>query len=98
MQYKCIHGNNYFLVGSDKLYKLDLSHVTNYLKANSKLDIITRSSVNPIEKAVSHFAKDKKKGETPIFRSVDISLDMPLPDKLRGNISILLEAFEYTHR
>lgn len=52
-------------------------------------------SIDHAERPVCHFFKEKKKGETAIFRSIDYPLDAPLPDKLRGNLSTLLEAFEY---
>lgn len=52
-------------------------------------------SQSVLEKQASQFRKEEIKGETPIFRSMDISLDAPLPDKFRGNIGTMLGAFEY---
>lgn len=51
-------------------------------------------SIDRAERPVCHFFKEKNKGETAVFRSIEYPLDAPLPDKLRGNISTLLEAFE----
>lgn len=48
-----------------------------------------------LEKQASCFRKEEVKGETPVFRSCDISLDAPLPEKFRGTITTMLEAFEY---
>jgi long-chain acyl-CoA synthetase len=48
-----------------------------------------------LEKQVSQFRKEEVKGETPIFRSVDVPLHGELPDKFHGTISTLIQGFEY---
>lgn len=53
------------------------------------------TSFNSPERPTSHFFKDKRPNETPVFRSIYYPLDSPLPDKFHGNIATLLQAFEY---
>lgn len=52
------------------------------------------SSQTHTGKRICHFFDEKTTGETPVFRSVEYPLDVPLPDKFKGKISTLLEAFE----
>lgn len=52
-------------------------------------------SQSVLEKQASRFRKEEVKGETAVFRSCDISLDAPLPDKFRGTVGTMLESFEY---
>ena len=45
-------------------------------------------------KRACHFYSESNPGETPIFRSTEYPLYAPLPEKLNGTISTVLEAFE----
>lgn len=53
------------------------------------------SSETSAQRLACQFYSHSNPGETPIFRTVDYSLDAPLPDEYGGIVATLLQGFEY---